>query len=119
VTEREGIAIYRGGDGAGYLLVSDQGGDRLQVFPREGCAGRPHEHPVMAVIPVAARDTDGIEVTARSLGPDFPAGMLVMMSSDRTFHYYRWEDVAERIREVRQRGEGGCAAPPEAQATGD
>jgi 3-phytase len=116
VRDREGIAIYRGSDGAGYLLVSDQGGHRLQVFPREACDGRPHDHPVMAVVPVKARSTDGIEVTARSLGPDFPAGMLVMMSSDRTFHYYRWQDVAERIREVRQRGEGGCVATMEAEA---
>jgi len=97
--DHEGIALYTRADGTGYILLSDQQGRRLQVFPREGEAGRPHSHPVRAVIPVSALDTDGIEVFSGALGPAFPRGMLVMMSADRTFHFYRWEEVEERIRE--------------------
>jgi 3-phytase len=98
VRDHEGIAIYRREDGTGYILVSDQQGGRLQVFPRAGSNGDPHAHPALAVIPVSATQTDGIEVTARRVGDRFPNGMLVMMSDDATFHLYRWEDVEARIR---------------------
>jgi 3-phytase len=97
VDDHEGIAIFERDETTGYLLVSDQGGSRVQVFTREGSAGNPHAHQLLAVIPVSAADTDGLEVTPRSLGPAFPRGMLVMMSTDGTFHYYRWEDVQAAI----------------------
>jgi 3-phytase len=95
--DHEGIAIYRRDDGTGYLLVSDQQGRRLQVFPREGWNGDPHAHPALATIPVSANETDGVEVTSRPLGPALPRGMLVMMSDDGTFHLYRWEEVEARL----------------------
>lgn len=98
VDDQEGIAIYTYDDGTGYILVSDQGGHRLQIFPREGIPGKPHDHPVIAIIPVSANDTDGVEVTSTPLGFAFPRGMLVMMSSDRTFHYYDWEDIAALLK---------------------
>jgi 3-phytase len=91
--DREGIAIYTREDGTGYILVSDQQAGRLLVFPREGVGDDPHNHPVLAAIPVLAREVDGIEVTSHPLGPTFPQGLVVMMSADRTFHYYRWQDV--------------------------
>jgi 3-phytase len=97
VRDHEGIAIFRRDDGTGYILVSDQQGRRLQVFPREGWNGDRHAHPVIATIPVSANETDGIEVTAAPLGPAFPRGMLVMMSDDGTFHLFRWEDVEARL----------------------
>jgi 3-phytase len=97
VRDHEGIAIYPTGDSTGYLLASDQQGQRLQVFRREGDPGSPHAHGVIATIPVAARETDGIEVTAQPLGERFPEGLLVMMSTDRTFHFYDWRDIARRL----------------------
>lgn len=100
VDDHEGITIYRREDGTGYILISDQGGSRLQVFPREGSGDNPHAHPALAVIPVTAESTDGLEVTSRSMGEAFPNGLLVMMSDDATFHYYRWEDVQAAIESV-------------------
>lgn len=97
VEDHEGIAIYDAGGGTGWIVVSDQQGGRIQLFPREGWEGDPHRHPALAVIPVSATSTDGLEVTSRPLGPNFPRGMLVMMSDDRTFHYYRWEDVEAHL----------------------
>ena len=97
VEDHEGIAIYPRSDSTGYLVVSDQQGGRIQLFPREGQPGAPHEHPVLAVVPVAARETDGLEVTATPLPPRFPAGVLVMMSTDRTFHLYDWRLIQARI----------------------
>lgn len=97
VSDHEGIAVYPTSDSTGYLLISDQQGQRLQVFAREGAAGAPHSHAVLATIPVAALETDGLEVTARALSPAFPEGMLVMMSTDKTFHFYDWRDVRKRL----------------------
>lgn len=97
VSDHEGIGVYPTSDSTGYLLVSDQQGHRLQVFRREGDAGAPHAHTAIATIPVAAQETDGLEVTARALSPAFPEGLLVMMSTDRTFHLYDWREVRRRL----------------------
>lgn len=97
VSDHEGIAVYPTSDSTGYLLVSDQQGHRLQVFAREGTTGAPHSHVVLATIPVAAQETDGLDVTATALSPAFPEGMLVMMSTDKTFHFYDWREVRTRL----------------------
>jgi len=102
VSDHEGLAVYATSATTGYLVASDQQGHRIQIFPREGTAGKPHAHPVLAVIPVSAIETDGLEVTAAPLGPRFPQGILVMMSTDRTFHVYDWRDVAKRIKAERK-----------------
>lgn len=97
VSDHEGIAVYRTGDSTGYLVVSDQQGQRLQLFPREGAPGAPHTHRTLVTIPVAAQETDGLEVTNTPLSPAFPEGMLVLMSTDKTFHFYDWRDVRKRL----------------------
>ena len=97
VSDHEGIGIYPTSDSTGYLLISDQQGQRLRVFSREGSAGAPYAHQLLAIIPVSAKETDGLEVTATPLGPRFPEGLLVMMSTDRTFHFFDWRDIKARI----------------------
>lgn len=99
--DHEGLAIFARDSTTGYLILSDQGAGRIQVIPREGMPGAPHAHPVLAVIPVMARHTDGLDVTSRAMGPDFPTGMLAMMSERGAFHFYRWNDVQTRIDAVR------------------
>jgi 3-phytase len=93
--DHEGISIYKTGPKTGYLLVSDQGADQFQVFPREGTAGKPHNHPVIKVVKVKAHASDGSEVTSVPLGPRFPHGLFVAMSEEKTFQLYRWEAIAE------------------------
>ena len=97
VQDHEGLAVYPTSDSTGYLVASDQQGRRLQVFRREGSPGAPHAHPIIATIPVSAQETDGLDVTAHALGPKFPEGVLVMMSTDRTFHIYDWRQVKLRL----------------------
>jgi 3-phytase len=91
--DHEGISIYKTGPQTGYLLVSDQGANQFQVFRREGAPGQPYTHPLLKVVRVAAQVSDGSDVTNVPL-PGFPHGLFVAMSTDRTFHYYRWEDLA-------------------------
>lgn len=102
VTEdHEGLAIYETGPATGYLLLSDQQGQRVQVFAREGTAGDPHRHEPVAVIPVSAVETDGLEVTSAPLGDRFPQGILVMMTNTARFHVYDWRDVQRAIAAAR------------------
>lgn len=99
--DHEGLAVYQRDATTGYLVLSDQGANRIQIFPREGSGGNPHVHPLLAVIPVMAQQTDGLDVTSQSLGAAFPSGALVMMSNRGAFHFYRWESVQAAIDKVR------------------
>ena len=95
--DREGIAIYSTGEKTGYLLISDQQGHNVNVYKREGTAGDPHQHTLLAQIKVQARDTDGLEVYAGRLSEEFPKGILVMMSDNKTFELYNWQDIEKKI----------------------
>ncbi|MFH0881922.1 MAG: phytase [bacterium] len=92
--DNEGISIYMIDDGTGYILVSDQGANKFRIFPREGEAGNPHSHPLLKVINVSTTESDGSDVTNAVLNDKFSKGLFVAMSDNRTFHYYRWEDIA-------------------------
>lgn len=92
--DNEGIAIYKTSGNKGYVLVSDQGSRQLKVYNREGKAGSPNQHPLVATIKYMANQTDGIDVVSVPLNADFKHGLLVAMSDDKTFHFYRWEDIA-------------------------
>ncbi len=39
-------------------------------------------------------ESDGSEVTSVALGSLFPHGLMVAMSTDKTFHFYDWKDIA-------------------------
>ncbi|MCE7055711.1 phytase [Algoriphagus sp. AGSA1] len=95
--DHEGISIYKLDDTTGYILVSDQGADLFHVFPREGSDSNPHEHPLITKIPTSTVSSDGSESISQALGSDFPHGLFVAMSDDKTFQIYRWEDIAGDI----------------------
>jgi len=91
--DHEGISIYKTGPRTGYILVSDQKASQFHLFPRAGTATDPNAYPELKVVKVSAHYSDGSDVTSAALGPQFPHGMFVVMSDNRTFHYYRWEDI--------------------------
>ena len=95
--DREGISIYKTGSGKGYLIVSDQGAHQFQVFAREGVEGNPHQHELITSLPVTAMSSDGSESTSMALGPDFPKGLFVAMSDNKTFEIYDWRDLEKHI----------------------
>lgn len=118
--DREGISIYKLDSKTGYIIVSDQEVHKFRVFPREGTAGDPHNHPEIAVIPVSATSSDGSEVTSVALAPNFPNGLFVAMSDDATFHLYRWEDFAGPLLRSRESvAEGRSFQPMSFLAFGD
>jgi 3-phytase len=88
--DREGVAIWRGEDGRGYVVCVDQirHGSRLHVYRREGA------HEPVGVVATSAVSTDGIEVLSTPLGPRYPRGIAVLMDNARNgFQLYDWRDV--------------------------
>jgi 3-phytase len=92
--DREGISIYELDAKTGYVIVSNQQANTFRVFPREGTATDPHAHPLITSVLLATLDSDGHDVTTTEL-PGFPGGLFVAMSTDKTFHYYAWADIAK------------------------
>ena len=93
VSDLEGISIYPQAGGAGYVVVSNQQADTFRIFPRAGTTGKPHDHPLLKSVRLSTRESDGSDVTNVPL-PGFPGGLFVAMSTDRTFHFYAWDDIA-------------------------
>ena len=88
-SDREGIAIYARKNGTGYIVCTDQieGGSEYHVYTREG------GHRLVTILRGGADSTDGLEVTSRAVGPNYPHGMMVAMNSkDRNFLIYKWPE---------------------------
>ena len=99
----EGIAIHD--DGTTRLLVaSAQGVDRAAIYRLDGEAV-PACIAMVRVGPGAidgVSETDGLDVTATALGPDWPQGMLVMMDDQNAgftinFKLIDWADIAAQL----------------------
>jgi 3-phytase len=86
-SDHEGISIYKKPDGTGYLLLSDQQGRRFNIYTREG------NNTFIRSVDVLARESDGSDITHIPLNDTFAQGLFVAMSDDKTFHYYRVEDI--------------------------
>lgn len=93
----EGISIYKHKDGTGYILVSDQQANTFNVYPREGSATNAQEHLLLQSIPFSTIESDGSDVTNIALGNQFPNGLFVAMTNGKTFHFYDWNIIQERI----------------------
>jgi len=79
--DHEGSAVMHRPGKSSLLFVSDQQAGALRVFSLETTPR------LIGRIRYAAIETDGIDLTVQPL-PGFPGGLLVAMSTDRTFHYY-------------------------------
>lgn len=79
--DHEGSAVMHRPGKPSLLFVSDQQAGALQVFSLETTSR------LIGRIRYAALETDGIDLAPQPL-PGFPGGLLVAMSTDRTFHYY-------------------------------
>ena len=86
--DNEGISIYKTSDTTGYILVSDQGANRFRIYTRED------GHRFITSVKTSTLESDGSEVVSIPLNNDFKHGLFVAMSTDKTFHLYRWEDIS-------------------------
>jgi 3-phytase len=92
-SDHEGISIYDAGNGKGFILVSDQQANQFQIFSREGNSENPHQHDLLKVIKVATNESDGSEISNVAFNETFKNGIFVAMSDNRTFQYYKVEDI--------------------------
>jgi myo-inositol-hexaphosphate 3-phosphohydrolase len=111
----EGLTIYYGPDGAGYLLVSSQGDNTFAVFDRQNDNAYIGSFQIAAEGEVDGADgvqeSDGAMVVNVPLGPRFPNGLLVvqdgfnlpavmmedegeMENVSTSFKFIPWERVA-------------------------
>ena len=102
----EGVTLWDGGEGAGYLIVSAQGENRFAVYDRKGGAYRgSFQIGAGAAKGVdGVSGTDGLDVTSVPLGADFPRGLVVVQDDENTdpvqpqnFKYVSWADVEKAL----------------------
>jgi 3-phytase len=103
----EGVGIFHGRDGAGYLVVSNQGADNYAVYRREGDNAFIGHFAIVAndVLGIdGASETDGLDVTSAAVGKAFPQGLLVVQdgrnitpAEKQNFKLVPWERVAAAL----------------------
>jgi 3-phytase len=103
----EGLAIYYGEGGAGYLVVSNQGADNYALYERDG------DNRFIGIFHLVADDvsgtdgaseTDGLDVASTDLGQGFPGGLLVVQDGRNITPYERqnfklvpWQRISEAM----------------------
>ncbi|RYG48886.1 phytase [bacterium] len=92
--DHEGIAVWRGQGGKGYVVCTEQldGDSVYHVFRREGSNAK------VGSFRIGADQTDGIEVVSTPLGPRFPQGLFIAMNSGgRNFKVAGWASIANAL----------------------
>jgi 3-phytase len=86
----EGLTIYPAGEGWGYLIVSNQGGNNFKVYQRDGG----HDYLGSFVIK-GAEHTDGVDVCSAHLGPSFAHGLFACHTDRGTVLLTPWQAIAK------------------------
>jgi 3-phytase len=99
----EGVTIWRGQNGGGYLVVSAQGQSRFNVYDRSGANAYRGTFAIAGSTDGAidaVTTTDGLDAASAPLGAAFPRGMLVVQDDINTlpdaaqnFKYISWASV--------------------------
>jgi 3-phytase len=104
----EGLTLWRGEDGGGYLIASVQGRSRYAVYDR---LGDNSYRGAFTIGPSAdgkadsVSGTDGIDVVSAPVGVDFPRGLFVAQDDENTnpaalqdFKYVSWADIEAQLK---------------------
>ena len=91
--DHEGISIYKTSDTTGYILVSDQSANQFKVYSREGVKNA-NDHALITSVKTSTNQSDGSDIYSKPLNDDFKHGIFIAMSDNKTFQFYRWEDMA-------------------------
>lgn len=103
----EGVSIYYGEGGKGYIVLSSQGNNSYALFDRTA----PHAYRgSFRVIADSTRgidgssETDGLDVISTPLGPKFPYGAFIAQdgrniapAENQNFKLVPWERIAEPL----------------------
>jgi 3-phytase len=103
----EGVSIWQGKNGKGYVVLSNQGADDYAVYRLEGdnaFVGLFHivADPESGVDGVS--ETDGLDVSSAALGARFPDGLMVVQDGRnlsprerQNYKYVSWRAIAEAL----------------------
>jgi 3-phytase len=106
VADVEGVGLWAGPDGSGYLVVSSQLANRYMVYERASPNRLVGAFGIGAGVGVdGVTHTDGLDVTSAALGPAFPDGLMVVQDDRndapdqrrplaQNFKLVDWRDVA-------------------------
>ena len=104
----EGVSIYYGANGKGYVIASNQGEDNYAVYRREAphaFVGKFHVVANETLGIDGSSETDGLDVVSAPLGADYPAGLLVvqdgrnlMPAQRQNFKYVSMKDVIDALK---------------------
>lgn len=105
----EGLTIYYAADGKGYLIASSQGNNSFAIYERQGNNRYLGSFNIIdleedgEIVIDGISETDGIDVTNRSLGEQYPFGVFIAQDGSNTtdgepdnqnFKMVRWEKIA-------------------------
>lgn len=106
VADVEGMSLYTGKDGQGYLVVSSQGDNAYVLYDRitNQYLGRFRVKANAALSIDGSSETDGLAVTSANLGGVYDQGLLVvqdgrnrMPSARQNFKLVPWSSVEEGL----------------------
>ncbi len=94
----EGLTLYEAADGEGYLIASSQGSSSYAVFERGGENAYLTSFRIVDGEIDGTRETDGVAVSARGLGPLWPDGLFIAHDDDngdgtRNLKLVGWGDI--------------------------
>jgi 3-phytase len=103
----EGVSIWQGRDGRGYIVQSNQGANRYAVYRRDGANAYVGSFELVDDVESGVdgtSDTDGLAVTSRPLGARYPDGLLVVQDGtnlpagqNQNFKFVSWRDIARAL----------------------
>lgn len=101
----EGITLYLGEEGSGYLIVSSQGSSTFVVYERGSDNAYIGTFRVVETDTVdAVSGTDGLDVTSVAVSDAFPEGLLVVQDdlninpqATQNFKLISWSSIAEAL----------------------
>lgn len=100
----EGLTIYYGSNGKGYLIASSQGDSSFAIYERDGNNKYVGSFEITDGKVDEVSDTDGIDVLSFGLGPKYPYGIFIaqdglntdgILFRNQNFKLVSWKKVAD------------------------
>lgn len=108
-SEVEGLALYYGPNGTGYLIASSQTRDAFIVYRRQGNNDFVMAFKIRATNGIdEVTHTDGIDAISANLGPAFPEGVFVAQdhsngNDNQNFKLVSWQHIRVALEDAQVR----------------
>lgn len=104
----EGLTIYYGKEGKGYLIASSQGNNSFAIYRREGQNEYIGSFSIIDGINIdGVSETDGIDVISTPIGSEYPSGIFIAQDGynhegkklvNQNFKVVNWETIAKALK---------------------